>query len=200
MHSKTGVLVLSTVFVLAAILLAGGTAAAEKAAPSGDSAKPASAAAPASGGAGYKIAVVDMSTLMTDYTKRKEKYDALQKEVDKLQVEINAMQDKIEAAKKDFDANKDTMTDEERSKKKSAIESDIINYRSELEKRQRMIDGNEELVLKEVVADIQKAIAGVSEKEGYHLVLNSSGGPRASVVYHSATIDITSKVLGILNS
>lgn len=199
MHSKTGVLVLSTVFVLAAILLAGGTAAAEKAAPSGDSAKPASAA-PASGGAGYKIAVVDMSTLMTDYTKRKEKYDALEKEVDKLQVEINAMQDKIEAAKKDFDANKDTMTDEERSKKKSAIESDIINYRSELEKRQRMIDGNEELVLKEVVADIQKAIAGVSEKEGYHLVLNSSGGPRASVVYHSATIDITSKVLGILNS
>jgi Skp family chaperone for outer membrane proteins len=75
----------------------------------------------------------------------------------------------------------------------------MASYKSELEKRQRMIDTNEEKVLKEVVDDIQKTIAQVAEKEGYHLVLNSGGGPRASVLYSSATIDITTTVLGQLN-
>ena len=75
----------------------------------------------------------------------------------------------------------------------------MADYKSELEKRQHTIDTNEETVLKEVVEDITKVITQVAEKEGYHLVLNSSGGPRGSVIYSSATIDITPTVLGLLN-
>ena len=54
-------------------------------------------------------------------------------------------------------------------------------------------------MLKEVVTDIEKVLTGIAEKEGYHLVLNASKGPRASVLYHSATIDITPRILEELN-
>ncbi|HOH30299.1 MAG TPA: OmpH family outer membrane protein [Candidatus Hydrogenedentes bacterium] len=150
-------------------------------------------------GGQYRIAVVDMSLLMAEYNKRKEKYDELQKEVDRLQVEIDAMSQRIEKAKEEYEANRANMTDDERFDKRAQIESDFGQYRSELERRQRLIDTQEERVLKEVVTDIEKVLTGIAEKEGYHLVLNASKGPRASVLYHSATIDITPRILEELN-
>jgi outer membrane protein len=147
----------------------------------------------------YKIAVVDMSLLMAEYNKRKEKYDELQKEVDRLQVEIDAMSKRIEAAKDEYEKQRESMTDDERFDKRSQIETDFGQYRGELERRQRLIDTQEERVLKEIVTDIERVIAQVAEAEGYHLILNAAKGPRASVVYHSATIDITPSVLQALN-
>ena len=187
---------------VAALTLAGTPAYAQKDKDKNKSAAPAAAAAApaqAPSGTGYRIAVVDMGVLMQKYSKREQKYAELQKTVDELQKEIDVKQKGIEAARADFEKNRDKMTDDQRSSTKLQIENDIASYKSELEKRQRMIDTNEEKVLKEVVDDIQKTIAQVAEKEGYHLVLNSGGGPRASVLYSSATIDITTTVLGMLN-
>ncbi len=155
--------------------------------------------ATASQSGGYKIAVVDVAQLMAESKKRKQKYEELQKEVDRLQQELDALQKKIDAAKKSYDEKKSTMTDEERATMRTQIENDLVNYQVETKKRQNLIDNQEELVLKEVAADIQAAVARVSEQEGYHLVLNASGGLRAPVVYHSPTVDITSKVLAIIN-
>jgi Skp family chaperone for outer membrane proteins len=161
-----------------------------------DKEKPAAAA---SGGTGYRIAVVDMAKLMKDYKKREQKYADLQKDVDKMQAEIDVRQKGIEEARKAYEAGRDTMTEQQRAEARLKIENDMSAYKSELEKRQRTIDSNEETVLKEVVDDITKVITQVAEKEGYHLVLNSSGGPRGSVIYSSATIDLTPTVLGLLN-
>ncbi len=147
----------------------------------------------------YRIAVVDMSVLMEEYDKRKEKYDELQREVDRLQQEIDAMSERIERARAEYEANRATMTDDERFDMRAQIESDFSDYRSELERRQRLIDTQEERVLVEIVGDIERGIAQVAESEGYHLIFNATPGPRASVLYHSATIDITPRVLQLLN-
>lgn len=147
----------------------------------------------------YRIAVVDMSVLMAEYNKRKDKYEELQKEVDSLQVEIDTMSKRIEQSKEEYEANRATMTDDERFDKRAKIESDFAQYKSELDRRQRLIDNQEERVLVEVVTDIEKAIAQVAESEGYHLILNATRGPRASVLYHSTTIEITPAVLQVLN-
>ena len=148
----------------------------------------------------YRIAVVDMSVLMAEYNKRKDKYAELQKEVDNLQEEIDAMSARIEKQKEEYENNRASMTDDERFDKRAQIESDFAQYRSELERRQRLIDTKEERVLVEVVSDIEKAIAQVAESEGYHLIFNAARGPKASVLYHSATIEITSRVLQVLNT
>ncbi|NLN92621.1 MAG: OmpH family outer membrane protein [Candidatus Hydrogenedens sp.] len=157
------------------------------------------ASAQAGGDGGYKIGVVDMSTLVNESNKRKAKYDELQQEVDRLQVEIDAMSKRIEKAKDDFEAQRATMDDDERFDKKTQIEADFAQYRNELDRRQRLIDTQEERVLKEVVDDIERVITKVAEDEGYHLILNASKGARPTVLYHSTTIDLTSRVLQIIN-
>lgn len=160
---------------------------------------PAGAFSQSNEGGQYRIAVVDMSLLMAEYNKRKEKYDKLQEEVDRLQVEIDSMSQRIEKAKEEYEANRVNMTDDERFDQRAKIEADFAQYRSELERRQRLIDTEEERVLKEVVDDIERVITATAEKEGYHLILNASKGPRASILYHSATIDITPRILQDLN-
>ena len=154
----------------------------------------------AGGAPQYKIGVVDMKTLVAEYDKRKSKYEALQKEVDELQAPIDEMSRKIEAAKKDYEEKKDTMTEEERFDMRSRIQADFAVYQSELKKRQQLIDSKEERVLMEVMKDIQEAVDQIAEKENYHLVLNAGTGARQMIVYHSPSIDITSKVLAVLNS
>jgi len=148
----------------------------------------------------YKIAVADLKVLLRDYNKREKLYAELQEEVDKRQVEIDALSQKIEDAKKAFEASEDSMSEDERFTKKNQIETDYLLYQNKLKTHQNYIDNQEEKVLKEVVQDIQAAITKIGEQENYHLILNSAKGPQGSVLYHSATIDITSKVLAMLDA
>jgi outer membrane protein len=163
---------------------------------------PAKESAPASTQAStnYKIGVVDMQTILAEYNKRKAKYAELQKEVEALQKDIDDMSTRIETAKKSYEDGQSKMTEDDRFDLKTKIESDYATYRAELEKRQKLIDSKEERVLKEVLTDVEDAINKVAASENYHLILNAKSGPRGSVLYHSPTIDITSKVLAQLNS
>ncbi|MBW7864449.1 MAG: OmpH family outer membrane protein [Candidatus Hydrogenedentes bacterium] len=157
--------------------------------------------AAASGATQYKIGVVDMSVLLNEYNKRKVLYDQLQKEVDEKQKELDAMEAAINKDKASYDSQRDGMSEDARIEMRTKIETAITNYKAAMQTRQRMIDNNEERVMKELVGDIQKTIAKVGESEGYHIILNSAGegGPRAALLYHSTTVDMTSKVLALLN-
>ncbi len=189
-HLSYGVrlMALGLMFCLAVLLALGGAVSAQD--------TPTDKAA----GTQYKIGVVDLKTVVADYNKRKEAYDNLQKEVDDLQKDIDAMSQKIEKAKKDYEASRESMGDTERLDAKGKIEADYATYRSELDKRQRLIDSKEERVLAEVMKDIDSAITKIAEEENYHLILNNArSGPEPSILYRSPTIDITSKLLAKLN-
>lgn len=147
----------------------------------------------------YKIGVVDMQFVVAEYDKRKQRYQELQAEVDRLQKEIDRMSEQIEKAKQDFEARRATMTPEERLELKNKIDADYVVYQSELARRQRLIDNQEEQVLIEVLKDVEGVLAQLAAEENYHLILNGRAGPRGAVLYHSPTIDITSKVLALLN-
>ncbi len=147
----------------------------------------------------YKIGVVDMQFVLAEYDKRKQRYQELQAEVDRLQKEIDRMSEEIERAKQDFEARRATMTPEERLELKNKIDADYVVYQSELARRQRLIDNQEEQVLIEVLKDVEGVLTQLAAEEHYHLILNGRAGPRGAVLYHSPTIDITSKVLALLN-
>ena len=150
---------------------------------------------------GYKIAVVDMQTLMADYDKREQMYKDLEKEVETRQQEIDALSNKIEGMKKDYDSKKragadvDSLLDLE-----EVIEREYGKYKAALDENQRVIDQREERVLREVLEDVQTVLNEVGTEGNYHLILNSRQGPRGSVVYFSTTIDITTEVLTRLNA
>jgi Skp family chaperone for outer membrane proteins len=147
----------------------------------------------------YKIAVVDLNTVLKDYEKRQSKYKDLQDKVDALQSGIDKMSKEITAAKEDYEAKRASLSDEEAFKLETKIRNDYATYQSKLQNNQREIDGMEELVLKEVLKDIQTAIEKVADGGNYHLVLNNSKGPRGAVLFAAAGIDITSQILAELN-
>ncbi len=152
------------------------------------------------GGFAYKVAVVDVDLLMREYNKRKQKYEELQKEVDAQQKELDAMMARIEADRKKLEDGKATLSDEEKLDLKMKIEQETAAYRAELEKRQKTIDSKEERIIRECLDDIQNAISIIATNENYHLVFNAGKSLKSALIYHSPTIDITSKVLAQLNS
>lgn len=151
-------------------------------------------------GFSYRIAVVDVDLLMREYNKRKQKYEELQKEVDAQQKELDSMMARIEADRKKLEEGRATMSDQEKLDLKMKIEQEAAAYRAELEKRQKTIDSKEERIIRECLDDIQNAISVIATSENYHLVFNAGKSLKSALIYHSPTIDITSKVLATLNS
>lgn len=151
-------------------------------------------------GASYRIAVVDVELVMREYNKRKQKYEELQKEVDAQQKDLDNLMNRIEEDRKKLESGKATMSDEEKLDLKMKIEQEAASYRAELEKRQKTIDSKEERIIRECLDDIQNAINIIATSDNYHLVFNAGKSLKSSLLYHSPTMDITSKVLTQLNS
>jgi len=151
-------------------------------------------------GTSYRIAVVDVELVMREYNKRKQKYEELQKEVDAQQKDLDNLMNRIEEDRKKLESGKATMSDEEKLDLKMKIEQEAASYRAELEKRQKTIDSKEERIIRECLDDIQNAINIIATSDNYHLVFNAGKSLKSSLLYHSPTMDITSKVLTQLNS
>ncbi len=151
--------------------------------------------------ASYKIGVVDFRFIMKEYEKRKDEYNKLQEEVEKLQSDIDNLFDKIKALREEYDANVATWSSEKREEVESEIEVLQDDYRSELAKRQRIIDRKERDVVEALIKEVREVVAEIGEQENFHLILeaNSPNPPRGGVIYYSGTIDITSRVLQHLN-
>ncbi len=151
-------------------------------------------------GTSYRIAVVDVELVMREYNKRKQKYEELQKEVDAQQKDLDSLLNRIEEDRKKLESGKATMSDEEKLDLKMKIEQEAASYRAELEKRQKTIDSKEERIIRECLDDIQNAISVIATSDNYHLVFNAGKSLKSSLLFHSPTMDITSKVLTYLNS
>ena len=153
----------------------------------------------------YKIGVVDMTLLLKDNAKRQKRYEDLQVEVDDRQAALDVTLTELEKKRKRWEEERDTLTDEERLTLKNELQAETDDYSNEIKKNQRYIDNREQIVLREVIGDIESAIKQVSADENFHLVLNAKsdpgrGFPYFALLYHSPTIDITSKVLEFLNT
>lgn len=148
----------------------------------------------------YKIGVVDFRQVMENYSKREAEYQKLQQEVDALQAGIDDKFQRIEALRDAYEANVASWNTDTREQKEEEINTLYDEYRAELAQRQRKIDRMERDVIEKLFEEVRKVVAEIGEKEGYHLIFeaNSPNPPRGGVLYHSTTIDITSKVLAAL--
>ena len=140
--------------------------------------------------AAEKFAYVDLSRLFSEYGKTKdydktlnEKQTAYRAEIDKKTNEVKQYQDKLnllsdkekEAKKGEFETKVKALQDFERQK--------LTDLRKEQDER-----------MKEIFKDIEDAVKQYAEKEGYTLVFNDR-----VFVYQTKNMDITDKVMGILD-
>jgi len=145
----------------------------------------------------YKIGVFDRKVVLDGYKKVENEYNKLQEEVDERQKEITKLSERIEADTKEYEKIKDTLTAEEQAEREAEIESDYREYKAKLSTQQAEIDDKERLLMKKIFAEIDEAVENVGKEQNYHLILES--GARAGVIWHSPTIDISQKVVGVLN-
>lgn len=148
--------------------------------------------APAGSGQ-YKIAVVDFRKVMADYPKRQAEYARLEGEMKKLQTELDKMAAEIDSLKNTLEKGKDTMSESDRSTARNQLASKISDWEARRKTNQDTIDLEERNIIEAVTREVRAVIQEIGTAENYHLILDCSS-PR-SVLYFSAPMDITSKVL-----
>jgi len=137
-----------------------------------------------------KFAYIELRRIFDEYSKTKDydkvleqKESAYSGERDKKVNEIKQIQDKI-----------GLLSDKEKNAKSGDLQAKIKVLQET--DRQKLADlrkeSNEKRV--EIMKDIEAAIKAYSEKEGYTVVFNEVG-----VLYNVKSLDITDKVLDVLN-
>jgi len=137
-----------------------------------------------------KFGYVDLSRTFSEYNKTKDydkvlsgKEDAYGKERDKKVNEVKQLQDKL-----------NLLSDREKESKKKDLESKIKNLQEFDRQQQTDLRKEQNEKMKEILKDIELAVKQYAEKENYTLVFNDR-----VLVYQSKGLDITDKIIDILN-
>ncbi len=136
--------------------------------------------------AAEKIGTVDVGKLFDEYQKTKEydknleqKVSVYEKDRDTKVSEIKQLQDKLSL-----------LADAEKEKKQKDLEDRVKSVKEFTFNKESELKKERDDKLKEVVKDIESAVAQYAQKEGYTMVFNDR-----VFVYNSKANDITDKVL-----
>jgi Skp family chaperone for outer membrane proteins len=140
--------------------------------------------------AAEKLAYVDLSRLFADYGKTKDydkalndKESAYTAERDKKVSELKQLQDKM-----------NLLSDKEKEAKKGELETKAKAFQDYDRQKQTDLRKEQDEKMKEILKDIEVAVKQYAEQDGITLVFNDR-----VLVYQTKTLDITDKVMEILN-
>jgi len=140
--------------------------------------------------AAEKFAYVDLSRLFSEYGKTKEydktlneKQNAYRTEIDKKTNEVKQFQDKM-----------NLLSDKEKEAKKAEFETKVKGLQDFEREKLTDLRKEQDERMKEIFKDIEGAVKQYAEKESYTLVFNDR-----VFVYQTKNMDITDKVMDILN-
>ncbi|MCM8795135.1 MAG: OmpH family outer membrane protein [Candidatus Omnitrophica bacterium] len=137
-----------------------------------------------------KLAYVDLSRIFSEYNKTKDydkvltdKQNVYEGERDKKVSEVKQLQDKM-----------NLLSDKEKEKKKEELEEKIKALQEYDRQKTTDLRKEQDEKMKEILKDIEEAVRKYAEQEGYSLVFNDR-----VLVYQSKSLDITDKIIDILN-
>jgi Skp family chaperone for outer membrane proteins len=137
-----------------------------------------------------KFAYIDLSRTFSEYYKTKDydkaltaKEDNYISERDKKLNEFNSLKDKFSL-----------LSDKEKESKKSELETKAKTLKDYVTQKESDLRKEQEDKMKEILQDIEGVVKTYSEKEGYTMVFNDR-----VLVYQNKTMDITDKIIAILN-
>lgn len=140
--------------------------------------------------AAEKFAYVDLSRLFAEYGKTKdydkvlnEKEGTYSSEREKKVNELKQIQDKM-----------DLLNEKEKAAKKTELEGKVKTFQDSDKQKQMDLRKEQDEKMKEILKDIEDAVKKYSEGEGITMVFNDR-----VLVYQNKALDITDKVMEILN-
>ncbi len=137
-----------------------------------------------------KFAYVDLSRLFSEYGKTKDYDKTLTDKQNTYRTEIDKKTNEV----KQFQERLNLLSDKEKEAKRSEFETKVKGLQDF--ERQKLTDLRKEQddKMKEIFKDIEDAVKQCAQKEGYTLVFNDR-----VFVYQNKSMDITDKVMNILN-
>ena len=137
-----------------------------------------------------KIGYVDLSKIFSEYKKTKDydkvlgdKEQVYTTERDKKVNELKQLQDKM-----------NLMNDKEKEAKKPELETKVKLLQEFDRQKQTDLRKEQDEKMKEILKDIETAVAQLASKEGYSYVLNDR-----VLVYQDKKLEVTDQVISILN-
>jgi len=137
-----------------------------------------------------KLAYVDLSRIFSEYAKTKDydkllgdKENAYNTERDKKINDVKQLQDKM-----------NLLSDKEKEAKKPDVEAKVKALQDFDREKQTDLRKEQDERMKELLKDIEEAVRQYAQKEGYTLVFNDR-----VLVYQAKTLDISDKVIDIIN-
>lgn len=141
--------------------------------------------------AAEKIGFVELSLIFREYGKTKNYDKALSEKQNLYETERNKKINDI----KQFQDKINLLSDKEKEAKKPEMETKVKAVQDYDRQKQTDLRKEQDEKMKEVLKDIEETVKKYSEKEGYTLVFNDR-----VLVYQDKKLDITGKIIEILNS
>jgi Skp family chaperone for outer membrane proteins len=162
-----------------------------------------------------KIAVVDMSRVMKEYSETKSAEALLQKQIEEIEAEQKEMMGERDKLRKDFESARESakdkaLSDKERESKMDVAEMRLnalrdceIKIRDTVNQRQKQIADQKMRMQRRIVSKLREIVSKYAANKHISLVMDSAGisisGVEA-VVYNEAGLDITEEILKIVNT
>ena len=143
-----------------------------------------------SAAAADKLGYVDLSRTFSEYSKTKdydkvlgEKQTAYTTERDKKVAEVRQLQEKMSL-----------LSEKEKEAKKGDLENKVKDLQEYDRQKQTDLRKDQDEKMKEILKDIEDAVKQQAEKDGFTMVFNDR-----VLVYQNKSMDITDKIIEILN-
>jgi len=156
-------------------------------------ATPAAAATP-TGPVPTKIGVVNIQQAIGECAEGKKEIDALQQKFNPKQAELKNMSDEVESLKKQYQAQADKLSDDEKSSRAKAIDTKQKSLQRNFEDAQAEFQQAEQDVINRIGAKMVTVLEKYANANGYAVVLDVSN-PQTSPVLWATQASVITKDL-----
>src|ERR1700704_3057374 len=154
-------------------------------------AAPAGAPAAPAGPVPTKIGVVNIQQAISESAEGKKEIDALQKRFDPKQAELKGLSDDVESLKKQYQAQADKLSDEEKSSRAKAIDTKQKSFQRTLEDAQAEFQSAQQDVINRIGAKMLAVLEKYAAANNYAVVLDVSNPQTSPVLFATQGTVIT---------
>ena len=162
---------------------------------------PAQAAAPAAttGPVPTKIGVVNIQQAIAESNEGKRELDALQQKFNPKQAELKGLSDEVESLKKQYQAQSDKLSDEEKASRAKTIDTKQKSLQRNYEDAQAEFQQAEQDVINRIGAKMLVVLEKYANSNGYAVVLDVSNPQTSPVLWATQGTVITKELVDAYN-
>jgi outer membrane protein len=152
---------------------------------------------PAQAASVAKIGIIDFQRILEKSNSGKKAQAEINKQGKKMEVELQKKGASIEESKKKLEREALIMSKEMREQKARELRIQVNDLKTLQKKYMQEFKVKEQKLVQEIQKQIVDAVTKIGKKEGYLMIVEKREG---GVLYAPTTIDITDKVIKMLNA